>query len=176
MNAIGLQPGYTVRETENHFEIEAPILLDLKDRDFKKSRKVRGQNAPKNKIKNKDKDIDKEKERFAFSPDDLIKIYNSKAPPKKKHNAFFLAPKALEKFEISTGFPGMDTLEGWSKIFEKAFASEFLKNEPWCNLMWLLDADNAQKVLENSYANSEGSNSSPDEFWKEFDERRAVNA
>ncbi len=62
--AIGLQPGFNVKINGKQIEIEAPILLDLQDRDFKKSRKLREETAPKNKIKNKiknkNKDIDKE--------------------------------------------------------------------------------------------------------------------
>lgn len=45
--------GLNVELIGNEVKIYAPILLDLQDRDFKKSRKNREQNAPKNKIKNK---------------------------------------------------------------------------------------------------------------------------
>jgi len=53
--AIGLQAGYKVVVSENHYEIEAPILLELKNRDFKRARTDRVTDTSKNKIKNKNK-------------------------------------------------------------------------------------------------------------------------
>ncbi len=54
--------GLDVKRNENVFEIEASILLELLDRDFKKARKERGADAPKIKTKNKieDKELDKD--------------------------------------------------------------------------------------------------------------------
>lgn len=54
--------GMVIKRNGNVFEIEAPILLELQSRDFKRTRKERGESAPKNKIKNKSKEEDKDKE------------------------------------------------------------------------------------------------------------------
>lgn len=135
--------------------IESDILSRLQGRDYKKARSKTQQTAPKNKEKDKEKDKEKNNKKSAcVDSQKLIEVYNNYAPPHKKHNSFFLAPRALEKLEISSGFPGLDNLEGWEKIFALAFKSEFLKTREWCNLIWLLDADNAQKVLENSYGST----------------------
>lgn len=54
--------GLDVKRSGNVYEIEAPILLNLQDRDFKKSRKASDDDAPKIKNKSKNKEQDKEKE------------------------------------------------------------------------------------------------------------------
>lgn len=56
------------------YRIEAPILLELQSRDFKKARIERAQTAPKNKIENKTKIKDKEEEE-KLPP--LAEIWNS---------------------------------------------------------------------------------------------------
>lgn len=77
MLAIGLQDGYKVIETDSHYIIEAPILLDLQDRDFKKSRKIRAESAPKIKREDKDKDKDKDARKADAIVFDFEAIYNA---------------------------------------------------------------------------------------------------
>lgn len=48
--------GLSIVQRESVFEVDAPILLELLSRDFKKARIDRAQTAPKNKIKELDKD------------------------------------------------------------------------------------------------------------------------
>lgn len=52
-------PGLIANRYENVFEINAPILLDLLDRDFKRARRVRAETASRIDIE-EDKDIEKE--------------------------------------------------------------------------------------------------------------------
>lgn len=59
----------------NILEIEAPILLELKDRDFKETRKKREQNAPKRKRKRKEREEEEERE------EEKEKKLNQKKPP-----------------------------------------------------------------------------------------------
>lgn len=59
-NRLATIRGLDIKRNGNVFEIKAPILLELQDRDFKKARKVSGDDAPKNKIKKEIKNIIKE--------------------------------------------------------------------------------------------------------------------
>lgn len=54
--------GLVINQSGFVFEIEAPILLDLMSRDFKRARSERADSAPKNKIENKSKEEEKEVE------------------------------------------------------------------------------------------------------------------
>lgn len=65
--AIGLQPGFKVVENKDHYEIEASILLNLKQKDFKRARPNRDQIAPRI-----DKDKEKEKESRKSVPPDFV--------------------------------------------------------------------------------------------------------
>lgn len=147
---ISFQYG-TLKENYNPHK---PVIASLKKHGLF-SRVVQG--LPKgsltlvDKDKDKDKGKDKDKDKPSLEISQLIETYNKYATKTKKHNSFFLAPKAMDELEISTGFPGLQTTSDWAKVFELAFASEFLRESEFCNLLWLLKADNAQKVLENSY-------------------------
>lgn len=64
MECFGNVRGIFVNHSENVYEIDAPILLELQSRDFKRARTDRASSAPKikskNKIKNKEEDKEKE--------------------------------------------------------------------------------------------------------------------
>lgn len=71
MERLGNVSGMTVLYSGNVYEIEASILLELKDRDFKRARTDRDQSAPKRKIK---KEIKNKRETPVF---DFEKAYAS---------------------------------------------------------------------------------------------------
>lgn len=103
---IGLQQGFNVVVNENQIEIEAPILLDLQDRDFKKSRSLRDTSAPKNKIKIKIKNKDKEEKATTIkSPKEsldfeiIYKHFPKKEGKKKGLEKLKASIKTQEKYE-----------------------------------------------------------------------------
>jgi hypothetical protein len=116
----------TANKQENFWKIEAPILLDLQSRDYKKARKSRTQTAPKNKIKIK---IKEEEEKETSSPSSMLRInivmnfYNQilsglecarwNATTEKMNQAFELAVKHLP------------TYEDWKKYFTAIKQQEF---------------------------------------------------
>ena len=171
MNAIGLQPGYKVNESKDHFEIDAPILLDLKDRDFKKSRKDREENAPKNKIKKKNKN--KEKDIYISPPQSLrfeaIKQIWIELLPGKKATPFLVGSQR-DNFLAAIGF--LPAIENWREYFEKFKNSKFLSETPSITLTWAIDPENISKVLEGKYSNARTASSSEDEDdWEEMKKR-----
>lgn len=63
----------------------------------------------------------------------------------------FLSPNATQKFKEAQGFKPFDSLEGWERLFKKAFESEWALTKSFVNLIWLLDVNNASKVLAGTY-------------------------
>lgn len=101
--------GLKIECSGNVYEIDAPILLELQGRDFKKARSDRGSTAPKNKIKNKMKNVVQQPENNAVKEfesrfsEDFQKINEwrvSENIPIQSH----LIGKILKHFETSKNF------------------------------------------------------------------------
>ncbi len=68
--AIGLLSGIKIIKEDSSYKVSAPILLELKSRDFKKARHDRATTVPKNKNKNKNKS--KKEPTPAAAPSSLV--------------------------------------------------------------------------------------------------------
>lgn len=156
MFAIGLVSGYKVSEKNSQIEIEAPILLDLKDRDFKVSRKNRGENAPKNKRKNKEKEIEKEQEELSYSEIethpikskiqylDVASIWNKYFP--NKPAPFSLGRSQNNDFQTTSGY--LTNPNSWDQLFQKARSLEWYSEKGWFNILWIIKHENALKIQQ----------------------------
>lgn len=126
--AIGLQRGYNVIETDNHFEIEAPILLELKDRDFKNMRKQREQSAPKreieNKIKRESNTDSKKSDEFMLS---IVDSWNRNVHQFNMPQIKTLSAKRKKLLKIA--IKEFKTLNDWKKIFAVTATKGFTKKD-----------------------------------------------
>jgi len=145
--------GLTLKQIENVFEIEAPILLDLMSRDFKRARKDREETAPKNKIKIKNKIKDKEGEVTALSaPHPLIELWNfncQNLPQVKK-----VSKARLKKMQaLWKEHEPEELLQAIAKIAASDFCNG--KNDRgWvATFDFLLQPDTPAKALEGKYDN-----------------------
>lgn len=134
-------------------EIYTDILLRLQGRDYKKARSERAETAPKIKreikIKNKN-NINTESSDFFSDTMRLIQIYDSVLCDKKgMFKGTDLPPRAKKAFLESSGF--MPSEKNWIDLFELVKNSDHLCESSWCNLTWLVDYDNAMKVLQGAF-------------------------
>lgn len=73
-----------------------------------------------------------------------------------KYPSHSLPPRALEHYRTLLGFPELSTTEGLKAYFETAKSSKFLNGESGtfvASLLWLINPDNALKVLSGQYKN-----------------------
>lgn len=79
---------------------------------------------------------------------------------KVKAAPFFCPREVLEKLIILKGFPGFQTRDQWKTYFNQVKASNFLmgmsKKSFVITLAWLLDPENAFKIISGGYPNGEG--------------------
>lgn len=102
--------------------------------------------------KEKEMEKEKEKEEGVFFSDTmrLIQIYDSILGDKKGiFKGIDLPPRAKKAFLESSGF--MPSEKNWIDLFELVKNSEHLCESSWCNLTWLVDYDNAMKVLQGAF-------------------------
>ena len=133
--------------------LSAPILSDLKQKDFKRSRPSRDHAAttpPLDIDKDKEEDIDKDNKKI--KPENLIKLWNSKCPESKKYPSLFIGGKHRDNFLNITGFPDFQKLEHWKKLYDIAFSPGWLSERGPLSFTWLLNHDNAMDVLSGKYA------------------------
>lgn len=155
-----------LESSENFYFFEAPILFDLKDRDFKAATKKRGQSAPKNKEIEIEKEVEIKEQKAPplidpiiipdnkLKPERLVELFNSKLAGVGNIKAspnFFLPSGLIEDFQKITGFPEFQKLETWEKYFNLVASSEYFTKTWTPSLAWLLDPDNAFKVLSGQY-------------------------
>jgi hypothetical protein len=95
--------GLNLKRIENVFEIEAPILLELLGRDFKRARTERASSAPKKKSKNKEVDKDKEEERISQKTSLLSNKYFKRISPDNQELLFNSYPLDFLSREIVSG-------------------------------------------------------------------------
>jgi hypothetical protein len=118
---------------------------------FGSYQKVRDENIPN---KRKEKEI-KEKEIIIkkLTPDEIIDLWNF------KHGAKFGRCPGVgggkHRDNILEAIQFLPTLESWDELFTKATSSDFLSgnnSSDWTvNFLWLIDYDNALKVLSDNY-------------------------
>lgn len=144
--------GLALRQNETVFEIEAPILLDLLNRDFKNARKERDETAPKikNKIKNKIKD--KEGEVPATTLPTLALLWNlhsDKLPKVVASNSKRKKTADLRLKEYGE--------ENWIEAIKRVAISDFcngLNDKSWvATFDWILQPDVYLKIIEGKYDN-----------------------
>ena len=87
-------------------------------------------------------------------PDDIVQLWNEKMPQHGfKHSHGLGMDKHLKKFLEAVNY--LDTKEKWSELFTLCIDSKKLSGENninWkANLLWLVDYDNALKVLNEDY-------------------------
>ncbi|MBC96383.1 MAG: hypothetical protein CME63_01430 [Halobacteriovoraceae bacterium] len=175
--AIGLQTGFKVVETKDHFEIEAPILLSLKSRDFKKARPNRDQESPRIEA---DKDKDKEERReekkelptLKQKPLSLVDEYNQQCaiPNNLNSMSHHLTAGQLKNLHSLEGHPELLDEKAWSNYFSRIGKSEFLtkKKKPPVDFAWAIEPENVSKVLMGRYDNNQSTASDFDSVREAF--------
>ena len=153
--------GMELKRSGNVYEINAPILLELMGRDFKKTRQDRAETAPKNKIENKNK---KEIKNNPLNPppqknDDpdfetIVSLWNEVCVSLPKIR-LPLTKSRKEKLK-SRLLQNPDT-RLWREVLEKLEASDFCtgRNSDWkASFDWLIkNENNFNKTLEGNYDN-----------------------
>lgn len=164
MDTLGKCRGHTVEELENHYEIKADILLELKSRDFKTARTERETTAPKNKIKNKEKEEEKEKEKprapvvefknpkIQVTPDEVVDLWNRTLGIKLNKPCKGLG--ASQRRENTINMLGhLPTLTHWGDYFDEISKSRFLTHDMRAfSFDWVVKHDNYLNVIEGKYA------------------------
>jgi len=168
MVAIGLLPSIKAVKNGKHYEIEAPILLKLKSRDYKKARPKREESALEEKRLDKsrlEESITTDTHPFktpnvSITPTEITELYNSELAGQgklKKISGFDLAPQSANNFLAMIGFKKYQTLIGWIEYFKEVSRSDFLTGRKgkggFATLSWLLDPNNAEKVNQGQYQN-----------------------
>lgn len=113
--------------------IEAPILIDLQDRDFKRARKDRALPAPKNKTKNKNKEEEK-RDDFVhpldlphsdkLTPEKIVETWNDGCEQFGMPKIFKLNDQRKKK--LKNFMNDVKTLEEWQNIFLVASTKSFV--------------------------------------------------
>lgn len=178
--------GLNIKRNGNVFEIKAPILLELQDRDFKNARNKRADVAPNIKIKDIDKDLDKDldniipekkideitskNKRSKFVQNDLhemICLWNEHC----KNLPTVLKSNQSRDKKINSIWPELNRDE-WIGVFKKINDSDFCQNKApnsngWkATFDWILQKESYLKVMEGKYDNRSKTNQ------KRFDSER----
>lgn len=159
--AIGLQHGYNVIVNKDTYEIEAPILLELQSRDYKKARSKRAPTAPKNKIKSKEIDKEKKETKSAsvensnpnlFS--EIVALWNRTHG--QNLNKRYAMPSGIDmqNYKITQGY--LPDLESWRNLFEKCEGTKLMGTDEnfkcsWFGLGWLFKNENAANVINGQW-------------------------
>lgn len=161
--------GMTAECTENVFKIDAPILLELLHRDFKRARKQREDGAPKKKeerIKNKEKEKVKKENPDGFSDPPppktsthwLKDLWNKHAGslPKARNS---ISASRMKKIKARVKDEPSESV--WAIAIKRVAESDFCNGRTdrgsWvATFDWLLQADTLDKILEGKYDNRQG--------------------
>lgn len=149
--------------------ISAPILVDLKEKDFARARTVRAVSALRDRVKNKNKEEEIEKEDTALfvskdslskvTPDKIIDLFNLKfkdVGKMKQTPSFGLPRSVLDDFKIMLGFTDFQKIESWESYFDLVSKSKFLTTQFTPSIAWLFKSENAFKVLGGQYQDKDG--------------------
>jgi hypothetical protein len=175
------------------FEIDAPILSELKAKDFKRKRQERVGEAekPPKEIRYKNKEIrynikEENQENISSS---FVSLENNTPPNFShisdlfnktlagkhsiKHAPLFCSNEILESFHVMCGFEDFRTIEKWENYFNLVKDSEFLTGRSKTNFVvtldWLIKPDNAFKVFSGKYSNN-NSDGMTAEYKRKLDE------
>lgn len=137
---------------ENVYRIEAPILLDLLNRDFKRARKERVESAPReDKSKNKKKDKEKEGDTATALPR-LALLWNSFSGKLPK----VVASNSKRKKSADQRLKEYGD-EKWIAAIVRVAESDFcngLNDRSWvATFDWILKPDSYLKITEGKYDN-----------------------
>jgi len=123
---------------------------------FGSYQKVRDEKFP-NKRKEKENKIKESKIYKSITPDEVIQIYNETVQGKLKPFTAHLAGSALTNFFEASQY--LKTGNEWKALFEKVLQSDFLlgrTDSKWTvNFLWLVDYDNALKVISGNFDNEQ---------------------
>ncbi len=106
----------------------------------------------------KRKDEKREDVNFEFSKIrdiDLIQLWNNNFPSKPYKALSLGRGSHASNLAIITNFEDFSTLAQWSSLFDIAKESKFLVDASWFGLTWIIDHDNAIKVLNGQYSGAE---------------------
>lgn len=177
LERIGNVRGMETEWTKNEIKFNAPILLELKNRDFKTTRTDREGNARKRKKK---KEIKKENNILGFENtntgmckhlfDDVVQSWNDTCPGngKLKHHKG-IKPETIRKFfEIVSLNDGLKNIESWKSCFEIIKDNDFLNgsnsNSSFvCTLDWLVTSHKVIDVWNGLYGSEKGGSEITDE-------------
>lgn len=153
--------GMNLKRIGNVYEIEAPILLELLGRDFKKARAERGQSAGRarlDKDKDKDKEVPKSKSAISANQDlppqnPIFEIWNKNRDSLPE--AISLTKKRTRS--LNERWKENPNQEYWAECVKRLAASEFCcgKNDRgWkATIDFILKPDTSIKVFEGAYDN-----------------------
>lgn len=94
--------------------------------------------------------------KITIDPMHVVDLWNEMLGPEKGYSSGLGSGEHLKNFLNSTGF--LPTIEHWRKLFGMVKASKFLIEKPWCKLTWLVNYDNALKVLDGNYTDDQNEN------------------
>ena len=112
---------------------------------------------------------DADKPQVFLKPEELISLWNSKAPPNKQYNSHFFSTKHAKIFLETTGFPDFCRIEQWDKLLTLAFGCEWLAQEGPLALTWIIEHHNAIDVLSGKYSKSKKRNDNSTENTTDWD-------
>jgi hypothetical protein len=143
---------FVVTFTESFYEFHIPNLAKYLG---KYETKI-DSNSP-NKRKEKENKIKESKIYKNITPDEVIQIYNETVQGKLKPFTAHLAGSALTNFFEASQY--LKTGNEWKSLFEKVLQSDFLlgrTDSKWTvNFLWLVDYDNALKVISGNFDNEQ---------------------
>jgi hypothetical protein len=147
---------FSVEINDKFYTIRIDKLLNIKDnhtRNLQVTNKKVSTDLPLEQIR-----TDKNRTEYIYkaeiSPDNIVQLWNTKMPEHEFEFCHGLGMgEHLKKFLEATNF--LDTKEKWDELFTQCIESKALSgdnNIDWkVNLIWLVNYDNALKVLSGNY-------------------------
>lgn len=133
-------------------KIETPIVMELLGKEFKRTRHCRGTAAPKNQNQNQNQNKITPIPPSGVPPVRVVEIYNSMCPPSLS-KVKSLSDKRRKSIKAMNSL--LTSEDSWCEYFEKVLASDFLlggsRNGWAASFDWLMNKNNALKVLEGNY-------------------------
>ena len=125
------------------------------------------QNNTKHSITKHSTSVPSDRGKINYTPNDLIQLWNKLAlemecVDKLWSGVAFGGGRHQENFLASAGYPELQTIEGWEKVFLKALESEWLTTQGPLSLTWLLNYDNVLDILAGKYSTAIRTNSNDD--------------
>lgn len=161
MDAVGL---LEFKKGEKNFQFTIPNFAKYLGKYTTKNTSNSSNKRKEKESKRKESKVNSES---TFTPDELIQLWNTMLTPYGfDHCRGIGTGKFLSDFLEARQW--LKTSESWGELFDAVIQSEYLKGENingWkASLTWLVDYDNALKVLNGNYANKEKQNVLSDSF------------